>query len=233
MYYFVLAFTAFLIYLLVYQKSFIARHSRWLELLAVTGLIYSQYMRYIAPAVNGTFSIARHLPFYPCRLTPFVLLLYIAWRNKNLESILFFLAAMGLMGVIAPAGNFGRIDTSFIYVYDHILYSLIPFYLIHHKGYVPSFQKMIAPLTFLSVLSLMFVFINPLIGADYFYVSGKEMLRSDLFRDLLQTVSENSKSYSLLLIETAIHLAIMTLTMGIYRLFNRSVEPVPEAVFEK
>ena len=228
MYYLIVALTAFLIYLVIYQKSFIGKHSRWIEFLVVTGLIYSQYLRYIAPAVKGTFSIARHLPFYPCRLTPFVLLLFIVWRNKNLESILFFLAAMGLAGVIAPAGNFGRIDTSFIYVYDHVLYSLIPFYLIHHKGYVPSFHKMLAPLVFLSVLSLMFVFINPLIGADYFYVSGKEMLRSDVFRDLLQMVPENSKSYWLFFIEAVIYLAIMSLTLGVYRLFNRSGTPVPE-----
>jgi hypothetical integral membrane protein (TIGR02206 family) len=134
-------------------------------------------MRYLGVAIKDGFDITENLPFYICRFSGFVLMLYALTGSRKLESFLFYWGATGLAGILYPNGPISNIAnlTETFYI-DHFLLTVTPFYLVVYRGYKPSFKDVIYITSFMALLLIAFIPINDVLKADYFYLTRQSIV---------------------------------------------------------
>lgn len=191
-------FACYTIYSIFTKVEFFTKNRDKLFLIVSILLIWTQIARYIGVVIGDevtwsiwifnfkidAFSIQANLPFYMCRLSVLILLYYALTKDKRVESFLFFWGATGLAGVIYPNGaieNFANLKETF--VIDHFLLAVTPFYLIVYEGFKPTFKGVLTITGLMGLILLIFIPINPLVGADYFYLQDQSIF-GDLFPGL-------------------------------------------------
>lgn len=174
---FFVVLTMFTIYAIFHYKSFIIRHKKTIVTIVALLLLWSQGMRYIGVAIRDGFDITEDLPFYICRFSGLVLLIYTLTGSKKLESFLFYWGATGIAGIIYPNGPISNIAnlTETFYI-DHFLLTVTPFFLVTYQGYRPSKKDINIITGFMAVLLLAFIPINYILGSDYFYLSDQSIV---------------------------------------------------------
>jgi hypothetical integral membrane protein (TIGR02206 family) len=177
MYAFVVLLAAFTIYAIFNYKVFIDKHKKTIFIVVSILLIWTQLARYLGVLFKEGFIFTEHLPFYMCRLSVLVLLYYVLTKDKRVESFLFYWGATGLAGVIYPNGPIENIAnlTETFYI-DHFLLAMMPFFLVVYQGYKPSAKDLFAITGVMAVLLYIFIPINNLIGADYFYLNDQSII---------------------------------------------------------
>lgn len=168
---------AFCIYAIFTKRAFISKHKRLIMIIVSILLIWSQFARYVGVIYTGRFSFLDSLPFYMCRLSSLVLLVYLLTGSKRLESFLFYWGATGLAGVIYPNGAIENIAnlTETFYI-DHFFLTLIPFFLVVYQGYKPTFKDMFIITGVMALILYAFIPINNLFGSDYFYLKDQSII---------------------------------------------------------
>ncbi|MBU1019849.1 MAG: YwaF family protein [Firmicutes bacterium] len=176
-YFFFLFFAIFTIYSIFHHQDFFRKNQKVILFIVTLLLIWSQGMRYIGVAIRDGFDVTEDLPFYICRFSGFVLMLYALTGNKKLESFLFYWGATGLAGILYPNGAMSNIAnlTETFYI-DHFLLTVTPFYLVVYRGYRPSFKDVVYITGFMSVLLLAFIPINSVLHSDYFYLTRQSIV---------------------------------------------------------
>jgi uncharacterized membrane protein YwaF len=182
--------TLFLIWSIFKKRSFIREHKRvillivailltWTQLARYGGVFFAEGKEWSILFLNfriNPFSLSTGLPFYMCRLSVLVLLYYAFTQDKRVESFLFYWGALGLAGVVYPNGEIPNIanltETFFI---DHILLTVIPFFLVVYQGYIPKLKDMIYITVLMFIILCIFIFINPIFNTDYFYVQDQSI----------------------------------------------------------
>ena len=177
MYAFVVLLAAFTIYAIFNYKIFIDKHKKKILIIVSILLIWTQLARYLGVWYRGEFLLTDSLPFYMCRLSVLVLLFYTLTGNKKVESFLFYWGATGLAGVIYPNGPIDNIAflTETFYI-DHFLLAVTPFFLVVYQGYRPSKKDLFMITGIMALLLYVFIPINSLTGADYFYLSDQSII---------------------------------------------------------
>jgi uncharacterized membrane protein YwaF len=182
--------TLFLIYSIFQKQDFIRKHKTSIVWIVAILLTWTQVARYMGLLFEeeivfeiGVFhfrilesNLTTMLPFYMCRISAFVLMIYAYSKSKYLHSFLFYWGALGIAGVIYPNGpisNIGNLTETF-YI-DHILLTIVPFYLVVYEDYHPSLKDMLLIGTLMFFILLAFIPINHWIGADYFYLQDQSI----------------------------------------------------------
>ncbi len=176
-YMFVVLLAAFTIYAIFNYREYIEKNKKTILLIVSILLIWTQLARYVGVFLKGEFTLIDSLPFYMCRLSVLVLLFYTLTGNKKVESFLFYWGATGLAGVIYPNGPIENIAnlTETFYI-DHFFLAVIPFFLVVYQGYRPSKKDLFVITGVMAFLLYVFIPINNLIGADYFYLNDQSIL---------------------------------------------------------
>lgn len=183
-YAFVVLLAAFTIYSIFNYREFINKYKKVILILVSLILTYTQIQRYYGVYSRGEFLFTESLPFYMCRLSVLVLLFYTITGNKKVESFLFYWGATGLAGVIYPNGPIENIaNLTETFYFDHFFLAMIPFFLVVYQGYQPSKKDLFIITGVMATLLYMFIPINNLIGADYFYLKDQSIF-GDIFPGL-------------------------------------------------
>lgn len=170
-YIFFLFLTAFTIYAIFTYKEFITKHKKKIYIIASVLLIWTQLARYLGVLFKDGFDPLEHLPFYMCRISAVVLLVYTLTKTKYLKSFLFYWGALGIAGIIYPNGSIDNVVnlTETFYI-DHFLLTMIPFFLIVYEDYQPSKRDLFIITGVMAVILYSFIPINNYFGSDYFYL---------------------------------------------------------------
>ncbi|MBN2604788.1 MAG: YwaF family protein [Bacilli bacterium] len=176
-YFFFLFLAIFTVYAMFAYQNFFKKHEKIIIFIVTVLLIWSQGMRYLGVAIKDGFDITENLPFYICRFSGFVLMIYALTGSKKLESFLFYWGATGLAGILYPNGEISNIAnlTETFYI-DHFLLTITPFYLVVYRGYKPSFKDVVYITVFMALLLLMFIPVNMILDADYFYLTRQSIV---------------------------------------------------------
>lgn len=183
-YFFFLFFAVFTVYAMFHFQNFFIRNRKVLLWIVAILLVWSQGMRYLGVAIRYGFDFTDDLPFYICRFSGFILMLYALTGSKKLESFLFYWGATGIAGILYPNGAITNVAnlTETFYI-DHFLLTVTPFYLVLYQGYKPSFKDVFYITGFMAVVLLVFIPINALLNADYFYLVRQSIV-GELFPGL-------------------------------------------------
>lgn len=190
MYLITVGVTIFLIRSIFLKTEFMNKHMKVIWIIITILLAWTQFARYAGVFFdNGlewsvwifnfkihAFSIRSHLPFYMCRISVVVLLYYMFTKDKRVESFLFYWGALGLAGVLYPNGEFANsVNLTETFYIDHILLTVTPFFLVVYRKYVPTFKDVVIISTLMFVILIAFIFINPLLDTDYFYLENQSI----------------------------------------------------------
>ena len=216
----------FTVYSIFTKTEYISKNKNKILLAVSILLIWTQIARYIGVFFeNGLewniwflhfridpYSLGSYLPFYMCRLSVLVLLYYTITKDKRVEPFLFFWGATGLAGIIYPNGNIYNIvnlkETFFI---DHFFLAVTPFFLVVYQGYRPSFKNVLQIMGLMGLILLIFIPINNLIDADYFYLADQS-----IFGDLFP--GQSSVVFAL------VHTMVAGIFFSVYYLYFRNKE---------
>lgn len=187
------------IYVIFKYGDYLKKHKNAILAIVSILLIWTQLVRYVFSVYRGggvtfsdvslsnvfslygsSFDVAKHLPFYVCRLSVVILLYYTITKDKRVESFLFYWGATGLAGVIYPNGPISNIVnlTETFYI-DHFFLGLTPFFLLVVQGYKPIRNDLVKITVIMFGLLLVFIPINDWLNAsnisenvvDYFYLT--------------------------------------------------------------
>lgn len=206
-------FTAFSIYAIFTKNEWFEKHRKTIFIVSAILLTWTQIARYIVVYVNGDFDMKNNLPFYVCRISGLVLLYYVFTKDKRTHSFLFYWGALGLAGVLYPNGAISNIanltETFFI---DHYFLTVIPFYLVAQDGYKPIKKDMFIITGLMMFILAIFVPINYLIDADYFYLT-----RQSIFGEIFN----NAPVWMFILVHTSAALVFFNIY---YLWFGKKIE---------
>ncbi len=191
LFYIFLNITFIICTVLIFKKrEFLIKHKNKIFIIVAILLGWTQFARYIgiffAEDQMWTFlgfnfrivgfDLTTHLPFYICRFSVVVLLIYSITRYKKLEPFLFYWGATGLAGVWYPNGPLSNIATlTETFFVDHFVLALAPFFIVSIQGYKPKFKDAAVISGFMFVLLLSFIPINLWLNADYFYLEDQSI----------------------------------------------------------
>lgn len=175
-YAFFVLLTSSSIYLVFTRKEWLRLHKSNIYLVVSGLLIWTQVARYGVVYLKGNFTVEESLPFFICRLSVLVLLYYTVTKDKRVESFLFYWGATGLAGILYPNGPISNIAnlTETFYI-DHFLLSITPFFLLTVEEYKPIKQDLYIITGVLFLILLVFVPINMVLNADYFYLQDQSI----------------------------------------------------------
>ncbi len=170
--------TAFAIGCLLKKAEFFRLHKPFILATALFAMIYTVLFRYVEPMTAGAFLMRRDLPFYVCRGTSLILLVYFLSRLKPLHHILYFLGGTGIFGVLVPAGPIDNIaNLREIYFIEHFLLAIFPFYLLVVERYTPSFKQGVYITVGTLVVLFAFIPINEYMSWPYFFMSNANFFK--------------------------------------------------------
>lgn len=174
-------FTVLGIVLIFKKRDFIEKHHLKIMTVITTLLAYMLIERYIYPIVFlnidnfGTWSL-----FHICHLASVLVFLYFMTRDKRLYPFIYFLSSYGLISVIAPWGHPFSMDysgvTRFAFTFNHWLLTMVPFYLVMHSKYVPSWKDMFKVYISLTALILLIVPLALYLNEDMFMLIHKMLI---------------------------------------------------------
>ncbi|MFP4286092.1 MAG: hypothetical protein ACLFRI_00200 [Candidatus Izemoplasmataceae bacterium] len=170
--------TILTIYLIFTKKTWILAHQKTIWLIVTILLVYSQIARYFLTFLVGRFTIEEGLPFFVCRISSLFLTFYMFKPKDRFKPLLYFWGATGILGVFVPNGSISNIalltETFFI---DHYLLAVTPFYLLHINQYKPKLNDALITTMVFALVLFIFVPLNTLLNADYFYLKDQSVLQ--------------------------------------------------------
>jgi uncharacterized membrane protein YwaF len=131
-----------LIYLIITKQNWMKKHQKQIIFFFLALLLYSLYLRYFERLFDPRFSYdIKDLPTAYCRISVILAAIYLITRNKYLGQFLYFQAGFGVFSMVFPGTDFFYLTAqhrNIGYVYDHLLLSLLPFFIVLIMGVTPS-----------------------------------------------------------------------------------------------
>ncbi len=152
-----------------YRKS-LSRFEEILRFVVLALLLYTHAIRYVHPFLTGTFSYQEHLPFHICRISGFILIYALITKDPRMKPLLFYMVGTGIYGIFVPNGGIRNIAalTEYFFI-DHLVFAMVPFYLVAVKGYRPSYKETWRIPLFTLMVMLMFIPVNAALNSEYFH----------------------------------------------------------------
>ena len=179
--------------LILKKKSESAKRNILLLICLLNIILYIIYKIVYALNPDNEFDILLNLPLHVCNINLILLPLAVLLKNKALMAYqLYFgtvLAALALLTIDADFMSKPLFEfTCFIYFYYHSMLVILPFMLVKHKFFRPSFKNVWQPTVILIALTIMAHIINVIFRAtgiapeaNYFFTYG---LRGSFFTEL-------------------------------------------------
>ena len=169
--------------LLVVFKDWVKQHHLKLELILGILLVFFRIWRGSGYIADGEWN--RVVPLQLCSLSTYIALFYFLTKYKKLELYLFFFGFLGLSSFIDPDVAWSSARMSYIlgFVYDHLIITLAPLYLVVIKDFKFGIKDIVIP--YIVVVVLLFVSwpINyAWSGSNFFYIVEKPVF-SDVFSE--------------------------------------------------
>jgi hypothetical integral membrane protein (TIGR02206 family) len=169
--------------ILVVYRDGIRRHERTIAWILAILLVISRLWRGSGYAMDGQWD--RIVPLQLCSISTYLALIYflLGTRAKGLELYLFFFGFLGLTSFIDPDVDWANARLSYIvgFVFDHLVITLMPLYLVHVKRRTFRISDIRMPYLIMVILLLISWPINYLWdGANFFYLVDKPVY-SDVF----------------------------------------------------
>lgn len=160
--------------LIVRKRDWIRTHERGVALTLGILLVASRIWRGAGYAMDGEYD--RIVPLQLCSISAYLALFYCLFGTKGLEKYLFFFGFLGLTSFIDPDVNWSEARVSYIggFVFDHLVITLAPLYLVQIKERRFRWQDIRTPYLVMLALLLLSWPINHLWeGANFFYLVDK------------------------------------------------------------
>ena len=149
----------------------IARFKKKIDFVLFAYAIASMIRHYIIWTNRGQFY--NYIPFQVCYFTMFIYMYYYISGNRKVLPFLHIFGFLGIGALIAPGHSFdfGSI-VSYIFMIDHIILAVLPFYIIIAHKYYPEYKRLtILPYTFtplflISILLSNWINNNQFLGAS-------------------------------------------------------------------
>lgn len=111
--------------------------------------ILSMVRHYILWTNRGQFY--NYLPFQVCYFTMFIYMYYFLSGNRKVLPFLHIFGFLGIGALIAPGHQFDFSNMiSYVFMIDHIILAVLPFYIIIAHKYYPEYHKLkVLPFTFI------------------------------------------------------------------------------------
>lgn len=182
--------------LLVVFKDFVRAHHKKIELVLGILLVVARIWRGSGYLIDS--EPYRAVPLQLCSISTYLALFYFLFNWKFLEKYLFFFAFLGLTSFIDPDVAWGSVRTSYIFgfVYDHLIITLVPLYLVIIKDFKFEIKDILIP--YLVVVVLLFVswpITYAWDGSNFFYI-----IKKPVFVDVFNEDSFSPRVYDLLYI---------------------------------
>ncbi len=148
----------------------IAKYKKGIDWALFLYAIISMVRHYIIWTNRGQFY--NYLPFQVCYFTMFIYMYYFVSGNRKVLPFIHIFGFLGIGALIAPghAFNFSKF-ISYVFMIDHIILAVLPFYIIIAHKYYPEYKKLkLLPITFIplfivSILLSNYINANEILGA--------------------------------------------------------------------
>lgn len=137
------------IFLVIKYIEQIAKYKKWIDVVLFFYAIISMVRHYIMWTNRG--QLYNYIPFQVCYFTMFIYMYYYVSRNRKVLPFIHIFGFLGIGALIAPGHSFdfGSI-VSYIFMIDHIILAVLPFYIIIAHKYNPEYSKLkLLPYTFI------------------------------------------------------------------------------------
>ena len=182
-----LTLTIFAVFLVIWKRDYI-RENKHVILPFVGVLVLTQIQRYVLNILAmETIDWFKWIPYEICRLGALLSLAFCLTKYKKLIPFVFVFSMFGFTAVLAPDGDLFELSYGqFIrpkFTYDHLILTVMPFYLIAVEGFKPTFKNLRYALGAFIVLLVGAMIFNPIVEMDWFYFSSQPV-SSDIFGQL-------------------------------------------------
>ena len=179
--------TVFAVVFVIIKRDYI-RENKHVILPFVGILALTQIQRYVLGVLAmEEINWYKWIPYEICRIGALLSLIFGITNYKKLIPFVFVFSMFGFTAVLAPDGDIFELTYGqFIrpkFTYDHLILTVMPFYLIAVEGFRPTFKNLKYALGTFALLLVGAMIINPMVEMDYFYFSSQPV-SSDIFGQL-------------------------------------------------
>lgn len=132
----------------------ISKYKKHIDLVLFLYAISSMIRHYIMWTNRGQYY--NYLPFQVCYFTMFIYMYYYVSKNRRVLPFLHIFGFLGIGALIAPGHSFDFSSVvSYIFMVDHIILAVLPFYIIIAHRYYPRYSTLkILPYTFIPLFTI-------------------------------------------------------------------------------
>lgn len=118
-----------------------------------------------------------YLPFQVCYFTMFIYMYYFLKGNRKVLPFIHIFGFLGIGALISPGHqfDFGSV-ISYVFMIDHIILAVLPFYIIIAHKYYPEYNKLkLLPLTFIPLFVAGILLSNFINAREMFGATGEHV----------------------------------------------------------
>ncbi len=148
----------------------IAKYKKYIDFFLLLYALESMVRHYIMWTIRGQFY--NYIPLQVCYFTMFIFIYYYFSNDRRTLPFLHIFGFLGVAALIAPGHQFSFTNIlSYIFMIDHIVLAVMPFYIIVAHKYQPEYHSIkILPITFIpffviGILLSQYINVNQIWGA--------------------------------------------------------------------
>lgn len=112
-----------------------------------------------------------YIPLQICYLTSFIYMYYYVSKDRRSLPFLHIFGFLGVGALVIPGHAFSFTNIwSYVFMIDHIILALLPFYLIVAHKYYPEYKTVNSVFIPLFILFILSIPLSNIMGANYFFL---------------------------------------------------------------
>jgi uncharacterized membrane protein YwaF len=148
----------------------ISRYKKYIDFFLLLYALESMIRHYIMWTLRGQYY--NYIPLQVCYFTMFIYIYYYFTNNRKMLPFLHIFGFLGIAALIAPGHQFSFTNPlSYIFMVDHIVLAVMPFYIIVAHKYYPEYRSIkvllytFVPFFVIGILLSQYINVNQLWGA--------------------------------------------------------------------
>ncbi|GEM_PF-6426252 len=164
----------------------ITPYQKGIDLFLFVFSIQAMARHYYNWTVDGLYY--NYLPLQICYFTAFIYMYYYVSNDRRTLPFLHIFGFLGVGALVIPGHAFSFTNPlSYVFMFDHIVLGLMPFYLIVAHKYYPEYPSIRKVLLWLIPIFFLSIPLSNLLGANYFFIISNPVT-ADLINPWLAAV---------------------------------------------